>query len=197
MSSDKSSLNLNSIIASNVSANVVSAGVFYGNGALLSGISKDLPKVANIDIRGNVVGTNVNAYAINADRVIASDVSANVVTAGSFIGDGSGLTGVKGLKVGYYYKSFSEAGVINTTSVTTQNGVYVLGKNKTYIIKVVANVNYIGQTFKLTNIPSMSGSASIPCVAHVVTGDEEVTFEVTSNESFMMLSVEITEYSYV
>jgi len=224
------------VVTANVTADVVTANYFVGNGAFLSGISKDLPRVANIDIKGNVVGTNVSGYAINADRVSASNVfanvvtvgrvsayainaerasanvvtvghvsasnvSANVVTAGRFIGDGSGLTGVNGFKVGYYYKPFAYEGIINTSSVTTQNNVYVLGKNKTYIIKVCALCYYPGQTYGLTNIPCIRGTGTvypIPCVAHVVTDGDEVTFEVTSDDQYFQMSrVEITEYSCV
>ncbi|AGE52760.1 Chlorovirus glycoprotein repeat domain-containing protein, partial [Paramecium bursaria Chlorella virus CZ-2] len=75
----------------------VTASYFFGNGSQLTGVTSTLPSVANIDIRGNVIGS----YA-NVTNIIASTGNiANVrfaadgnVTAAYFFGNGSQLTGV-------------------------------------------------------------------------------------------------------
>ena len=80
----------------NVLGNVV-APFFIGNGSQLTGVTSTLPATANIDIRGNVIGsyanvTNVIATAGNIANVrFAADGN---VTAAYFFGNGSQLTGV-------------------------------------------------------------------------------------------------------
>ncbi|AGE56272.1 Chlorovirus glycoprotein repeat domain-containing protein [Paramecium bursaria Chlorella virus NE-JV-1] len=82
------------------------ATFFIGNGSMLTGLAQaTLPSMGNIDIVGNVVGTDVTvSNAITAatfigdgsqlSNVIPEDISVTSVTATTFSGDGSALTGV-------------------------------------------------------------------------------------------------------
>ena len=65
----------------------VTANIFIGNGALLTGVTSTLPTIANIDIIGNVTapGNIIVAGQVN----VIGNVSANY-----FIGNGALLTGV-------------------------------------------------------------------------------------------------------
>ena len=72
----------------------VTANIFIGNGAFLTGIG--LPAVANIDIFGNVTGVYANMVNVNADDIFVTgqiEALGNVV-APLFIGNGSLLTGI-------------------------------------------------------------------------------------------------------
>ena len=91
----------------NVTGNVV-APFFLGNGALLSGVTPTLPALANIDIRGNVIGAfaNVaNVIAVQGNIGNTRFLGGNVAVSGQvnvlgnvvapfFVGNGSRLTGV-------------------------------------------------------------------------------------------------------
>ena len=91
----------------NVTGNVV-APFFLGNGALLSGVTPTLPALANIDIRGNVIGAfaNVaNVIAVQGNVGNTRFLGGNVAVSGQvnvlgnvvapfFVGNGSRLTGV-------------------------------------------------------------------------------------------------------
>ncbi|AGE52761.1 Chlorovirus glycoprotein repeat domain-containing protein [Paramecium bursaria Chlorella virus CZ-2] len=86
----------------------VTAAYFFGNGSQLTGVASTLPSVANIDIRGNVIGSYANVENIIAvagnvgnTRFLGGNVAVsgqvNVlgnVVAPFFIGNGSQLTGV-------------------------------------------------------------------------------------------------------
>ena len=65
----------------------VTANIFIGNGALLTGVTATLPAITNIDIIGNVTapGNITVAGQVN----VVGNVSANY-----FIGNGALLTGV-------------------------------------------------------------------------------------------------------
>ena len=86
----------------------VTASYFFGNGSQLTGVTSTLPSVANIDIRGNIIGSYANVENIIAvagnvgnTRFLGGNVAVsgqvNVlgnVVAPFFIGNGSQLTGV-------------------------------------------------------------------------------------------------------
>ncbi|AGE53731.1 Chlorovirus glycoprotein repeat domain-containing protein [Paramecium bursaria Chlorella virus IL3A] len=80
----------------------VATNYMLGNGALLTGVTSDLPDSANIDIIGNVVATNVTAanitthiLRVNGNTSVAGQVNAvGNVSASHLSGNGSFLTGV-------------------------------------------------------------------------------------------------------
>jgi len=73
--------------------NVSAAGYVYGNGAFLTGIA------ASSSLAGNLVGNiNANTYSIN--NLPSLSVTGNIVSSGTFVGNGSGLSNIQLTAVG-------------------------------------------------------------------------------------------------
>jgi hypothetical protein len=75
----------------------VTANIFIGNGALLTGVTGvTLPNIANIDIIGNVTGVYANVDTVNANGIAANGdiIALGNAVASLFIGNGALLTGV-------------------------------------------------------------------------------------------------------
>jgi len=159
----------------NVLGNVV-ASFFIGNGSQLTGVTSTLPSVANIDIRGNIIGayanmTNIIATAGNIANVrFAADGN---VTAAYFFGDGSQLTdvipadlNVTNLGVVQAINAFE----INTDYLSATANVtasYFIGNGSqltgiTSVFPATANVdirgNIIGAYANMTNIIATAGN---------------------------------------
>ena len=84
----------------NVTGNV-SASYLFGNGAFLTGVTADLPDLANMNIVGNVVASNVTAsnvstgiLRLNGPATINGQVTVAGNVSGNLSGNGAFLTGV-------------------------------------------------------------------------------------------------------
>ena len=84
----------------NVLGNVV-ATYFIGNGSQLTGVTSTLPTVANLDVRGNVIGS----YA-NVSRLVVNTISdGNVVIAGGNISASGQINAIGNVVANYFIGS--------------------------------------------------------------------------------------------
>jgi hypothetical protein len=72
----------------------VAAGYFIGSGELLTGILTKLPAIANIDIKGNLTGSNVTATVGNVGGVLMEqgNITANIGNVGGVLMEQGNIT---------------------------------------------------------------------------------------------------------
>jgi len=180
--------NINTSGQVDVLGNVV-AGYFIGNGSLLTDVISTLPSMANIDITGNVIGTNANVGIITASSGNIGNVRVmrGNVTAQHFVGNGALLTGlrvsgnqsidIRGNVLGKYVN----AGNIETISgniggVLLSEGNIDMSGQVNVLGNVVAGY-FIGNGALLTDVIS-----TLPPVANVdITGNVIGTYANVSN----------------
>ncbi|AGE53042.1 Chlorovirus glycoprotein repeat domain-containing protein, partial [Paramecium bursaria Chlorella virus Fr5L] len=149
-------------IASNVITNYL-----VGNGMLLEAVQLTIPRMANIDITGNVLApANVDTHSIITTVVRAGNVSVNGqvnivgnVSAAFFVGNGSTMIGIppSGTQPTGIIGNVSAPGNVNASNVSTSilraGNVVALGQ-----VNVLGNVItdgfFIGSGSRLTDVPA-------------------------------------------
>ena len=181
----------------------VAAGYFIGSGELLTGILTKLPAIANIDIKGNLTGSNVTATVGNVGGVLMEqgNITANIgnvggvvidggtVTARNFVGSGALLTGITPyvayLSAGRITPQASSGNWTDTVVLfdkinaqsgiiyTPTNGVFRLSKGTSY--RITAQLNW-----------EAKGQYSFPFYLYDVTAGEAASI---SAENISMSSI--------
>ncbi|AGE51797.1 Chlorovirus glycoprotein repeat domain-containing protein [Paramecium bursaria Chlorella virus CVM-1] len=153
----------------------VQATFFVGNGAMLTGLPQaSLPSIGNIDIIGNVTGTDVTvSNAVTASTFVGDgsnltgvlhsipdDLSVTSVTASTFSGDGSALTGV-------LHAIPDDLNVVTVYATNTITSYDIIASNAVYTPGVFATGNveadyFIGNGALLTGIVTdVSGNLTV------------------------------------